>query len=140
MMLSRGIDALEVQWDTLGWNAEAHDHVHATLDSLGGISLRCDNVSMLWDRAVASAGGVTGSEVSNWTAVALASGTAGIELHIRYIDSDPCFDLVRAFVISSSACRHSLLHYIACSLLVTVTVAFAVERDHLQPLGLACRS
>ena len=93
MMLSRGIDALEVQWDTLGWNAEAHDQVHATLDSLGGISLRCDNVSMLWDRAVASAGGVTLSDVSNWTSAALAS-YARIGLHIRYVDSDPCFDLV----------------------------------------------
>ena len=112
VMLSRGIDALEVQWDTLGWNAEAHDHVHATLDSLGGISLRCDNVSMLWDRAVASAGGVTLSDVSNWTTAALASDTAGIGLQIRYIDSDPCFDLVRALIIS-----HPLAATLCCTLL-----------------------
>ena len=77
VMLSRGIDALEVQWDTLGWNAEAHDQVHATLDSLGGISIRCDNVSMLWDRAVVSAGRVACGDVSNWTSAALASD-AGI--------------------------------------------------------------
>jgi hypothetical protein len=116
IMLSRGIDALEVQWDTLGWNAEAHDHAHATLDSLGGISLRCDNVSMLWDRAVASAGGVTLSDVSNWTSAALASGTAGIGLQIRYIDSDPCFDLVRALIISHplAATPCCTLTFLAC--------------------------
>jgi hypothetical protein len=130
MMLSRGVDALEVQWDTVGWNAEAHDQVHATLDSLGGISLRCDNVSMLWDRAVASAGGVTLSDVSNWTSAALASD-AGIGLRIRYVDSDPCFDLVIRARHLSSACCHTCL-YIACSLLAPVV--FAVEWDHLQPL------
>jgi hypothetical protein len=103
VMLSRGIDALEVQWDTLGWNAEAHDHVHATLDSVGGISLRCNNVSMLWDRAVASAGLLTGSDISNWTSSALAlTSDASTGLRVRYVDSDPCFDLVRALICHAS--------------------------------------
>ena len=89
--LSRGTDALEVTWDTFGWDAAAHDHVHATLDSLGGISLRCDNSSTLWDRAVASAlrGVAYQFDASNWTSAALAS----VGLRVRYIDSDACFDL-----------------------------------------------
>ena len=58
--LSRGTDALEVTWDKFGWNADAHNHAQATLDSQGGITLRCDNTSTLWDRAVASAGGIAG--------------------------------------------------------------------------------
>ena len=119
IMLSRGTDAIEVQWDTIGcksepicirapvdlWsftdrllvpigNVAAHDHVHATLDSLGGIRLRCDNVSLLWDRAVGSGSGITGDlGVSNYTTSALDSD-ASIGLRVRYLDSDPCFDLV----------------------------------------------
>eukprot|EP01045_Picozoa_sp_COSAG04_P001345 COSAG04_NODE_44_length_31776_cov_9.320769_2_plen_1968_part_00 len=92
--LSRGTDALEVTWDTFGWDTTAHDHVHVSLDSTGGVRLRCDNMSLLWDRAVASASGVTGdrSAISNWTSEALSSD-AGTGLFVRYIDSDPCFDL-----------------------------------------------
>ena len=103
MMLSRGIDALEVTWDTIGWNAEAHEHVHATLDSLGGISLHCRNMSVLWDRAVASVGAVTHfDDVSNWTSSALASDDT-TRLRVRYVDSDPCFDLVRVPIAVSKA-------------------------------------
>eukprot|EP01045_Picozoa_sp_COSAG04_P013769 COSAG04_NODE_994_length_8876_cov_9.074763_2_plen_2355_part_01 len=100
--LSRGTDALEVTWDTFGWNAAAHDHVHGTLDSLGGVGLRCDNVSTLWDRAVASAGGTAGQlNVSNWTSAALSSD-ASVGLRVRYIDSDACFDLWNGVTCSLS--------------------------------------
>ena len=92
--LSRGTDALEITWDTIGWNAATHDQVHATLDYLGGVRLRCDNVSWLWDRAVASTGAIiTGNtEVHNWTSSMLASA-ASIGLRVHCIDSDPCFDM-----------------------------------------------
>eukprot|EP01046_Picozoa_sp_COSAG06_P004705 COSAG06_NODE_201_length_20356_cov_7.834140_2_plen_629_part_00 len=94
VVLSRGTDALEIEWDTVGWNSAAHDHVHARLDSLGDISLRCNNVSVLWDRAVTSAGGITGDDASNWTSAALTSDES-TGLRVRYVDSDPCFNLVR---------------------------------------------
>ena len=91
--LSRGTDALDITWNTIGWNAAAHDHVHVELDYLGGVSLRCNNVSSLWDRAVASTGAITGgSDIGNWTSSALESD-ASTGLRVRYIDSDPCFDL-----------------------------------------------
>ena len=93
VMLSRGTDALEIEWDTVGWNSAAHDHVHARLDSLGDISLRCNNVSVLWDRAVTSAGVITGDDASNWTSATLTSDES-TELRVRYVDSDPCFNLV----------------------------------------------
>ena len=102
MLLSRGIDALDVQWDTIGWNVEAHDHVHVTLDSLGGINLRCNNLSKLWDRAVGSAVGMTGVVASNWTSSALTSG-ASTALHITYVDSDPCSNLWSGITCSLSS-------------------------------------
>jgi hypothetical protein len=95
IQLSRGTDALELEWNTLGWNAAVHNHVHTTLDSLGGVSLRCSNVSVLWDRAVGSAASIALADISNWTSTTLDSD-ASIGLHMRYIDSDPCFDLVRS--------------------------------------------
>ena len=91
--LSRGSDAVEITWDTVGWSAATHEHVHAELDHVGGVSLRCNNVSSLWDRAVASTGTLTGElDVRNWTFSTLPS-VASTGLHVRYNNSDPCFDL-----------------------------------------------
>ena len=90
--LSRGTDALEITWNTIGWNAAAHDHVHVELDYLGGVSIRCNNVSSLWDRAISSTGAIADVDIRNWTSSALASG-ASTGLRVRYVDSDPCFDL-----------------------------------------------
>ena len=93
VVLSRGTDALDITWDTIGWNAAAHDHVHVALDSSGSIRLRCNNVSSLWDRAVDHARRLTGTrDVHNWTSSALPSD-ASVGLHIEYVDSDACFDL-----------------------------------------------
>jgi len=137
IMLSRGTDALEIQWDTVGWNAEAHDHLHATLDSLGDISLRCDNVSRLWDRAVASTGALTKhADISNWTSSAVASDSS-TGLHVKYISSDPCFDLVRrlrrlllvciASLTRCAACLHRVAHACLCAQWNGITCSLSVS-------------
>eukprot|EP01045_Picozoa_sp_COSAG04_P008051 COSAG04_NODE_438_length_14426_cov_10.589795_2_plen_196_part_00 len=84
------------RWTTRLGVAESAEYLlssHANKGSriLGG---HCDNVSLLWDHAVASAGGVAGNSdaVTNWTSAALDSD-ASTGLFVRYIDSDPCFDL-----------------------------------------------
>jgi hypothetical protein len=88
MMFSRGIDALDIEWHIFGWSAEVHDRVRVTLHSVGDLSLRCDSVSRLWDRAVGSVGQLSGLDASNWTSFALTPG-ASVALRLRYVDSDP---------------------------------------------------
>ena len=89
--ISRGLDGVDITWDTIGWEG-THEHVKVTLDPAGGISITTQNVSALWDRAVASASGIAGDSFNavNWSSTALnTTGTFG--LHIDYVDSDPCF-------------------------------------------------
>ena len=66
-------------------------------------------MSTLWDRAVESVVGLTGiqANTSNWASSALDSDDEGIGLHVRYLDSDPCFDLVRS--LHSNSCRTAVL-------------------------------
>eukprot|EP01051_Picozoa_sp_SAG22_P001950 SAG22_NODE_82_length_21749_cov_10.719769_7_plen_864_part_00 len=93
--ISRGLDGVDITWSTYGWERAAHENVQISLEPAGGIKLAAGNASLLWNRAVASAGAVTDDRatVSNWTAAALnTSGAIGIR--IDYADSDPCFDLV----------------------------------------------
>jgi hypothetical protein len=89
--LSRGADAVQITWDTFGWDAAAHEQVWVTLEPTGDLQIRAENTTQLWDRAVASASGITDLRtVSNWTSAA----SHGAEtLRIEYMDSDPCYDL-----------------------------------------------
>eukprot|EP01051_Picozoa_sp_SAG22_P006922 SAG22_NODE_469_length_10143_cov_5.595181_4_plen_929_part_00 len=92
--ISRGLDGVDITWSTFGWERAAHANVQISLEPAGGIRLAAGNASMLWNRAMASAGAVTDDSpaVSNWTTAALnTSGAIGIR--IDYVDSDPCFDL-----------------------------------------------
>ena len=104
--ISRGLDGIDVTWDTIGWERAAHEQVKVTLDPAGRISIKSRNVSALLDRAVASVGGITGDSATaaNWSSTALnMTGTLG--LHIDYVDSDPCF---------GEACRgiHSVCSFV----------------------------
>ena len=92
--ISRGLDGVEIIWDTIGWERATHERVTVSLDPTGGITVITRNASMLWDRAVASAGCVTGdaATVGNWTSATL-NRTGALGLHVGYVDSDPCFDL-----------------------------------------------
>ena len=57
---------------------------------------------------MSSIGGITHDhEISNWTSSALESD-ASIGLRVRYLDSDPCFDLVRS--LHSSSLSYRALH------------------------------
>ena len=85
---------MDITWSRFGWEHAVHDNVMTSLEPAGGIKLAARNASLLWNRAVASAGAVTddSAAVSNWTSAALnATGPVGIRIH--YVDSDPCFDL-----------------------------------------------
>ena len=89
--ISRGADAIDITWDTIGWDVSAHEQVRVTLEPTGDLRLRGTNASQLWDRAVASASGVTDSRDGvNWTST--ASQRAEV-LRIAYAESDPCYDL-----------------------------------------------
>eukprot|EP01046_Picozoa_sp_COSAG06_P045664 COSAG06_NODE_6346_length_2974_cov_10.105434_2_plen_622_part_00 len=84
--LSRGTDAIEVTWDTVGWNAAVHDQVHLELDHMGGAKLSSGQAqSWLWSRAIASLEGVINQDLENSSSVLNAS----IGVRVRYIDSDP---------------------------------------------------
>ena len=101
--ISRGLDGVDITWDTIGWEQATHEQVKVTLDPAGGITVTARNMSVLWDRAVASAGGVTGDSAAtaNWTSRSLnTSGPVG--LRVSYVDSDPCFDLWRGIDCSPS--------------------------------------
>jgi len=84
--LSHGTDAIEVTWDTVGWNAAVHDQVHLELDHMGGAKLSSGQAqSWLWSRAIASLEGVINQDLENSSSVLNAS----IGVRVRYIDSDP---------------------------------------------------
>jgi hypothetical protein len=92
--ISRGTDGMEVRWDLVGWNAATHEHVAVAFDSSGGMTVRAHNATQSWNRAVASASHVADArDVLNLTVPFLPSNRL-VQLHIKYIDSDPCFDLV----------------------------------------------
>jgi hypothetical protein len=66
--ISRGPDAVDITWDTLGWDAAAHEQVRVTLEPTGDLRLKGANASRLWDRAITSASGSTDHrDVANWT-------------------------------------------------------------------------
>jgi hypothetical protein len=90
--ISRGPDAVDITWDTLGWDTAAHEQVRVTLEPTGDLMLLPrTNASRLWDRAVASAAATTDRrDVANWTS---ASPHHAEALHIVYAESDPCYDL-----------------------------------------------
>eukprot|EP01051_Picozoa_sp_SAG22_P000949 SAG22_NODE_31_length_27697_cov_7.384376_20_plen_430_part_00 len=92
--ISRGLDGVEIRWDTIGWEQATHEQVAVSLDPAGGITVTARNMSVLWDRAVASAGGVANDRAAaaNWTSATL-NITGALGLHVGYVDSDPCFDL-----------------------------------------------
>ena len=100
--LSRGTDALEVTWDTFGWSYSTHQHVSVSFGRAGDTFIRCDNVSSLWDRAVRSASHLSdGRDVMNYSAAALPAARR-VGLRVRYVDSDPCFDLWNGITCSLS--------------------------------------
>ena len=69
--ISRGPDAVDIMWDTIGWDASAHEEVQVTLEPTGDLRLRGINASRLWERAVASVSSITDHrDVTNWTSAA----------------------------------------------------------------------
>ena len=90
--ISRGIDALEITWDKVGWRSTAHNHVHVRLEATGDITMQCNNVSSLWDQAVMSTARITALQgAGNWSSSTLPVAPAGAIARYRY--SDPCYDL-----------------------------------------------
>eukprot|EP01051_Picozoa_sp_SAG22_P002090 SAG22_NODE_89_length_21278_cov_16.698758_9_plen_638_part_00 len=95
VQISRGLDGVEIRWDTIGWERATHEQVTVSLDPAGGITaVTTRNTSLLWDRATASTGGVASdpAAAANWTS-ATRNTTGALGLHVGYVDSDPCFDL-----------------------------------------------
>jgi hypothetical protein len=92
--LSRGLDAVDMTWDTIGWDAAAHEQMRVTLEPTGNLLLHSTNASRLWDRAVASASGATDRrDVANWTSAAPHRVDSVAALRVAYVESDPCYDL-----------------------------------------------
>jgi hypothetical protein len=95
--ISRGLDGVEIRWDTIGWEPEVHEQVTVSLDLAGGITITSTNDSSLtlYDRAIRAVTGIAGDAAANWSSTARghanSSGTVGVQL--AYIDSDPCSDL-----------------------------------------------
>ena len=87
--ISRGLDGLDITWYHFGWERAAHEQARVSLDPAGSVLVVAENISLLWDRAVASAGGITGDHaaVTNWSSAALSTGVVGLQ--VNYIDSDP---------------------------------------------------
>eukprot|EP01051_Picozoa_sp_SAG22_P008939 SAG22_NODE_711_length_7740_cov_3.405837_3_plen_988_part_00 len=71
--ISSGLDGVEIRWDTIGWERATHEQVSVALDPAGGITVTARNMSVLWDRAVASAGAVANDHAAttNWTSAML---------------------------------------------------------------------
>ena len=92
--ISRGANGVDITWHTFGWEQGAHQQVTVSLDPSGRTTVVTANVSSLWDRAIASAGGASndhqGDASSNWSSSALNT-TGATAVQITYIDSDPCF-------------------------------------------------
>jgi hypothetical protein len=98
VQVSAGADAIQVTWDTFGWDAVAHEQVHITLDPTGELVAEAENTSALWDRAVGSCSGVSNHRhIGNWTSAALLSSARGSQLQnrlqVKYLDSDPCYHI-----------------------------------------------
>ena len=88
--ISRGLDGVDITWYRFGWERAAREQARVSLDPAGSVLVVAENISLLWDRAVASAGGITGDHaaVTNWSSAALNS-TGAVGLQVNYIDSDP---------------------------------------------------
>ena len=94
VQISRGLDGVSVILDTFGWERGDHEQVVVSLDPSGGVMIATQNMSMMWDRAIASAGVLTGRAQTsrlNWTSSALNITTGAAAVQITYIDSDPFF-------------------------------------------------
>eukprot|EP01051_Picozoa_sp_SAG22_P000970 SAG22_NODE_33_length_27588_cov_104.174652_1_plen_1765_part_00 len=88
--ISKGLDGVDINWDTFGWQPGAREGVQVMLHPEGDITISTRANSMLWDRAVASAGGATSTATTNWTTTALnATVETALGIQISYIDSDP---------------------------------------------------
>jgi hypothetical protein len=122
--LSRGTDALSVDWSTIGSGADTEKDVSVTLDAHGDITVGCTNVSSLWDQALISAAGITDRRSTENLTSATVSHTASIEARFRYVQSDPCF--VSAAWSQFYCLLHST-HSIAPSIRLNV-LSFCVNR------------
>lgn len=100
--VSSGPDGVDVTWDTVGFEASIHEQVKVTLDTTGGLTATTQNFSShMWNQVVPSAGRVVADTegARNWTTAELnTSGIGGFR--IRYLDSDPCFDVRRPTKLS----------------------------------------
>ena len=87
VMISRGVDGIDIQWDRFGWTADSHDTVRVTLDSLGGMELSYAAQSQLpWARCVEAAERATGFQrYNNWTSLVPSEAQT---LRVDYVDSD----------------------------------------------------
>ena len=105
--MSRGDDGVDMSWSVIGWERAVHKQVSVHLEPDGSLVLGADNVSSLWDRAVASVcgKGVTGNVLatSEWSSSAMNT-TRSPGLLVSYVTSDPCYDL---YVPFSSACAQT---------------------------------
>jgi hypothetical protein len=89
--ISRGPDAMDITWNTIGWDAANHEQVQVTLEPTGNLLVKGTNASQLWNRAVASVAAITdGRDISNWTTT---TSYGAVALSINYLESDPCYDL-----------------------------------------------
>lgn len=94
--MSRGVDGVDLRWSTFGWERSVEKHTRVHLEPDGSLVLSADNVSSMWDRAVASVGSraVTGDgpATTNWSSSAMNT-TRSPGLLVKYESSDPCYDL-----------------------------------------------
>ena len=93
--VEKGIDALEIQWNTFGWNVDVHHQVQMSIDDVGKVTVFGTNQSSSRDRALEAVASLV--NLHNWTA---PSGCTGVA--VDYTDSDACFDLWDGVVCSNS--------------------------------------
>lgn len=91
--ISRGLDGVTIIWDTIGWEKAAHEQISLSLDPAGDILVSASKRSVMWERAIVSAGSVAGdfgaAATVDWASSSALNSTDGAAVRLHYIDSDP---------------------------------------------------
>jgi len=127
VMISRGVDGIDIQWDRFGWTAGSHDTVRVTLDSLGGMELSYAAQSQLpWARCVEAAERATGFQrYNNWTSLVPSEAQT---LRVDYVDSD------RRSFTCCCCCYRCILCAVSLPLFVCVCACVVLAISLLRPM------
>ena len=87
--ISRGMDGVDIMFDTIGWDKSTHEQVKVILDPAGSISITTNRSSSLRDHALASAGDIADRDRAAAANQSSPNATGALGVKVRLKASDP---------------------------------------------------